>query len=65
MKYILPLILLSGCTSMPMPDKVCNAKADQIAVATTQLQPGPSIGYQMEWLGKKESAYRECMGLSK
>ena len=58
---LIPLILVTGCTSMPMPDPVCNQIADDIAVATTQPQPGPSLGYQMEWLGKKQAAYIECM----
>ena len=60
MKYLLPLILLTGCAaSLPMPDKECNEKADVIAAATT-----PATDYQiygMDRLGRKEDAYIECM----
>jgi hypothetical protein len=59
MKYLLPLILLSGCASMPMPDKTCEAKADAIATATTKPQMTP--WYWMEWLGKKQDAYKACL----
>jgi hypothetical protein len=43
-----------------MPDPVCNAKAEEVAVATTKrAQDTPA--YMMDFLGKKQDAYKECM----
>ena len=58
MRAVILVFLLAGC-ALPMPDKTCEAKADAVATATTK--PGMTPWYWMEWLGKKEDAYLECV----